>query len=67
MTFKCFTHGFETESIQEWDDHNEKESHTISGVAPCSLCGFSTEFSFTGKHKARTVPCVCADCKKGLQ
>lgn len=67
MTFKCFVHSFETESINQWDKHNEEEAHTITGIAPCSLCGFSTEFSFTGKRKTGSVPCICSDCKKGLK
>ena len=66
MTFKCFVHEFECEGIEEWDGHNEEESHTTTGISPCSLCGFSTEFSFTGKVRAGTIPCVCEECKKAL-
>jgi len=66
MTFKCFIHKFETEEISEWDGHNEDKEHTVEGIAPCNLCGFSTEFSFKGKVKAGKTPCVCKECKENL-
>jgi hypothetical protein len=66
MTFKCFDHEFECDDIQEWESHNEDSSHTITGIAPCTLCGFSTDFSFTGKVKAGKTPCICEECKENL-
>jgi hypothetical protein len=66
MTFKCFEHKFECEEISEWDGHNEEKAHTVEGIAPCSLCGFSTEFSYTGKVKSGKTPCVCNECKESL-
>jgi hypothetical protein len=67
MTFKCENHKFQCDSITEWDNHSEEKEHTITGISPCSLCGFSTEFSFTGKKKSGTIPCVCEECKEGLR
>ena len=49
------------------DEHNEEYPHTTVGIAPCSLCGISTEFEFTGKKKAGTIPCLCEDCKGSLK
>jgi len=49
MTFKCFIHKFETEDVSKWDEHNQKESHTVIGSAPCNLCGIVTEFEFKCK------------------
>ena len=66
MTFKCFEHEFQCEEISEWDDHNEEKAHTTVGISPCNLCGFSTEFSFTGKKKAGIITCICKECKESL-
>lgn len=66
LTFKCGNHKFETESIEEFDEHSEEYEHTISGTAPCVLCGFDTKFNFTGKKKAGAIPCVCKECKGKL-
>ena len=67
LTFKCDAHDFQCEEIGEWDEHNEEYPHTTIGIAPCSLCGISTEFEFTGKKKAGTIPCLCEDCKGNLK
>jgi hypothetical protein len=66
MTFKCFIHKFETEDVSKWDEHNQKESHTVIGSAPCNLCGIVTEFEFKGKRKLSVIPCICKECKKGF-
>jgi hypothetical protein len=42
--FKCFKHDFETDDPVKWDTHCVKEGHTMSGVAPCAICGESVEF-----------------------
>ena len=66
MTFKCGIHSFETESIDKFDEHNEKQEHSTSGSAPCRLCGFDTVFSFIGKRKPGAIPCICKECKGKL-
>ena len=66
LTFKCENHKFESGSIEEWDKHIEEEEHTTSGSAPCALCGFKTDFEFTGKKKPGSIPCICDKCKGNL-
>ncbi len=66
MAFTCYVHDFNTDDIEEWDEHNQKEEHVVTGTAPCNLCGIVTDFEFKGKRKISTIPCICEDCKKGF-
>ena len=66
MTFKCFIHTFETDKIEEWDEHNQKEEHTVIGRAPCSLCGIIVDFKFTGKRKIDSIPSICKECRSNF-
>ncbi len=63
--FKCGTHDFGTDSIEEWQNHQATEIHTVTGIAPCNQCGLTTEFSFTGKVGTKT-PALCEQCKQAL-
>jgi len=64
--FKCSVHSFTSEKIEEWQKHIEAFDHVEIGTAPCKLCGFSTEFKFSGKRKADSIPAICERCKKSL-
>ena len=61
--FKCGEHEFSCDSTDELASHNAEFSHTTKGIAPCNLCGLSTEFSFTGKV-GNKVPALCQSCKQ---
>lgn len=67
MTFKCYVHDFSTDDVDDWDKHNQDKEHTVTGTAPCNLCGIGTEFIFKGKRKLSSTPCICEDCKRGFQ
>lgn len=67
MTFNCGAHKFSTDKIEDWFEHQEKESHTVEGSSPCKLCGFITAFKFTGKRKGDSIPAICDKCKKDLK
>jgi hypothetical protein len=63
--FKCGTHEFATDSIEEWQGHQATEPHTHIGRAPCNQCGIPSEFTFTGKVGTK-VPALCNECKTML-
>jgi hypothetical protein len=67
MTFKCYVHDFSTDDVDDWDKHNQDKEHTVTGTAPCNLCGIGTKFTFKGKRKLSSTPCICEDCKRGFQ
>lgn len=64
-TFKCGSHDFATDSVEDFAEHNADFSHSIKGIAPCNQCGLSSEFAFTGKMGTKP-PALCADCKAML-
>ena len=66
MAYICGQHKFNTEKIDEWNKHIESQEHTVKGTAPCKLCGFITEFSFTGKKKADSIPAICDECREKI-
>src|ERR1044072_8594768 len=41
---KCSLHEFETEDINEWNDHCEQSGHTETGETACINCGTSIKF-----------------------
>ena len=51
MAFTCYVHDFSTDDIEEWDQHNQDKEHTVTGIAPCNLCGIVTDFELQVNEK----------------
>ncbi len=54
---------FKTKNIDEWNEHLKKTGATMTGVAPCAICGKPVEFE---NLKVGTKP-LCDSCKQGVQ
>ena len=65
--FKCGVHDFETENLEEWDEHAATVKHEYTYVGECVACGKDGTYRYTGLH-ARGKPHrgVCQDCKADL-
>lgn len=64
--FKCFKHGYETDSKPDWDKHVGSEAHTVIGKSPCTVCEQPiSNFVFEGKQGKKS-PAICKDCSKEL-
>lgn len=65
-TFKCFNCDLGYDDYDDYEQHLAEVSHTHNGVAPCSLCGISTEFKFIGKKAVGKLPALCKDCRGNI-
>ena len=63
--FESSEYDFSTDSIEEFREFLSKNDHHVTGVAPCNLCGQSTEFDYRGKQGKRP-PAICKDCRKKI-
>lgn len=65
--FHCGNHNFSTNDFIEWQKHNQEESHTVNGSAPCNYCGTITQYSYTGKIERPMPPSLCNECRQKIE
>lgn len=67
--FHCYTHGFETNNVAEWNDHCfGNDEHTEQGTTACSSCGVVIEFTDLPFHKlgldgSKNISLKCESCE----
>lgn len=65
--FHCYVHDFETQSIDEWNNHCDNDQHTEQGKTECTSCGVLVEFTDLPFHKlqadgSKHVSLKCEEC-----
>ena len=71
-TFRCGIHGFETQNIDEWNDHcHNNPDHTEEGFTQCISCGTDIQFSGLPFHKlgpdgSKNIQLRCEDCENKM-
>ena len=63
-TFKCYGCDLGYNDLDKYREHFAEVVHNHKGVAPCNLCGISTEYDFTGKKAVGQFPALCKACRK---
>ena len=70
--FKCSRHEFETESIDDWNDHCSDGDHFEEGNTVCTNCGERIEFSGLPYHPfkadgSKGIALQCDDCADAIR
>ena len=63
--FKCFKHGYDTDSPSDWTKHIASESHIVRGKSLCNNCNQPVKVLFNGKQAGK-VPALCKPCAKEI-